>query len=437
MIKYPSNVDFSKFKLPDDKISDDHVKYGLPKKILFCKKCVESNQRPSTTQELKNKPGMVKETIKFNSENICSACEVSEGKLKTDWNLREKELKDLLNGHRKTDGSYDCIVPGSGGKDSIYVSNELKNKYGMHPLTVTWAPHIYTNWGKKNHDKWIDSGQDNILVTPNGLVHRLFTRLALETLFHPFQPFILGQKSIGPRIAAAMNIKLIFYGEHEAEYGSPIEQISSPNLESKYFMTDDLENLYISGLPIENLIQNYGIQKSELLLYLPLNKNLEKKIDVHYYGYYKKWHPQGAYYYAVENADFEASPERTSGTYSKYSSIDDKMDDLHYYTTGIKFGRGRATEDAAQEIRSGEITRKEGISLVKKFDLEYPKRFELELFDYLSISEKKFPVASKMFENPIMDKEYFQKLCNKFRSPHLWKLDGNQFKLRKTVWEET
>ena len=113
------------------------------------------------------------------------------------------------------------------------------------------------------------------------------------------------------------------------------------------------------------------------------------------------------------------------------------MDDLHYYTTGIKFGRGRATEDAAQEIRSGEITREEGILLVKKFDLEYPKRFELELFDYLSIPEKKFPVASKMFENPIMDKEYFQKLCNKFRSPHLWKLDGNQFKLRKTVWEET
>ena len=68
----------------------------------------------------------------------------------------------------------------------------------------------------------------------------------------------------------------------------------------------------------------------------------------------------------MDKAGFEASPERTAGTYSKYSSIDDKIDDLHYYT-GIKFGIGRATEDAAQEIRSGEIDRHEGVQLVKRF----------------------------------------------------------------------
>ena len=80
------------------------------------------------------------------------------------------------------------------------------------------------------------------------------------------------------------------------------------------------------------------------------------------------------------------------------------MDDLHYYTTGIKFGRGRATEDAAQEIRSGEINREEGIQLVKRYDLEYPDRFEKELFQYLSIPSDEFPTASKMFEEPIMSK---------------------------------
>ena len=85
--------------------------------------------------------------------------------------------------------------------------------------------------------------------------------------------------------------------------------------------------------------------------------------------------PQSCYYYSVENTKFEASPERTSGTYSKYNSIDDKVDDLHYYTTFIKFGIGRATYDASQEIRSGDITREEGISLVNKFDGEFPKDF--------------------------------------------------------------
>ena len=166
---------------------------------------------------------------------------------------------------------------------------------------------------------------------------------------------------------------------------------------------------------------------------MPILQNQKSEIEVHYFGYYKKWHPQAAYYYAVEKAGFEASPERTAGTYSKYSSIDDKIDDLHYYTTGIKFGRGRATEDAAQEIRSGEISREEGVLLVKKFDHEYPKRFENVLFDYLSV-DKKLSKAFKMFENPKMDKEYFDRLCNKFRSPHIWYIDGNNFKLRKTVY---
>ncbi|HRE31717.1 MAG TPA: N-acetyl sugar amidotransferase, partial [Candidatus Berkiella sp.] len=86
----------------------------------------------------------------------------------------------------------------------------------------------------------------------------------------------------------------------------------------------------------------------ELEPYLPLNPaNLTTQIEVHYLGYYLKWHPQSCYYYAVEHGGFQASPERTPGTYSKYNSIDDKIDDFHYYTTHTKFGIGRATYDAA------------------------------------------------------------------------------------------
>ena len=64
---------------------------------------------------------------------------------------------------------------------------------------------------------------------------------------------------------------------------------------------------------------------------------------------------------------FKARPFRTQGTYSKYNSIDDKIDDLHYYTTYIKFGIGRATYDASQEIRNNHITREEGVALVNPF----------------------------------------------------------------------
>ena len=63
-------------------------------------------------------------------------------------------------------------MPGSGGKDSVYAAHLLKYKYGMHPLTCTWAPHIYTDWGWANHQAWVHAGFDNILFTPNGKIHK-------------------------------------------------------------------------------------------------------------------------------------------------------------------------------------------------------------------------------------------------------------------------
>jgi hypothetical protein len=136
------------------------------------------------------------------------------------------------------------------------------------------------------------------------------------------------------------------------------------------------------------------------------------------------------------NGNFQVSPERTPGTYSKYNSIDDRIDDFHYYTTYIKFGIGRATYDAAQEIRSGDITREEGIALVRKFDGEFPERFASEIFRYLSLPPTQFPTASRMFEQPVVDRDYFMRLSGQFRSPHLWRNEQGTWVLRKTVFSE-
>ena len=106
------------------------------------------------------------------------------------------------------------------------------------------------------------------------------------------------------------------------------------------------------------------------------------------------------------------------------------MDDLHWYTTYIKFGIGRATYDSSQEIRNGELDLKEGINLVKKYDGEYPKRFEKEIFEYLSINEKEYGEISNLFEQKEMSQKYFFALCDSFRSPHIWTKKLNQWKIR-------
>lgn len=425
-----------KFELPREQLE---AKYGLPDEIKFCSNCVISNQRPNSAIEFQHTSKSKKKTINFNDENVCDACRVAEEKKSAiDWSERERELKELCDKYRKSDGSYDCLVPGSGGKDSFYQAHILKYKYGMNPLTVTWAPHMYTDWGWKNFQAWLGAGFDNYLHTPNPRMHRLMTRLAVENLFHPFQPFMFGQKAFAPKMATMLSIPLIFYGENEAEYGNPIKDNTTALRDWEYFSGDDQSHIYLGGVSVQDLQDHFGVSKVDLDPYIPINpqKLEEKKIEVHYLGYYLPWHPQGAYYYAIEHGGFQASPERTPGTYSKYNSIDDKIDDFHYYTTYIKFGIGRATYDAAQEIRNEEITREEGVALVKKYDGEFPERFVDEIFDYLSIPESEFPVASKMFEQSIMDRDYFDALTDSFRSPHLWKRENGFWKLRDAVWHK-
>jgi N-acetyl sugar amidotransferase len=406
---------------------------------MFCKRCVISNQRPNSAIEYAHIRESKKQTIHLDSECICDACRVTEKKRNTiDWAERDEQLRELCDRYRSRRGYYDCVVPGSGGKDSFYASHVLKTKYGMHPLTVTWAPHIYTDWGWKNFQSWVHAGFDNVLMTPNGKIHRLLTRLAVENLFHPFQPFIIGQKGLAPKIAIRYEIPLVFYGENEAEYGNPISDTESAERDWTYFTTEDKSKVFLGGTSIADLKKYFGLADTDLLAYLPADPvEIErKKIEVYYLGYYLRWHPQGSYYYAVTNGNFQVSPERTPGTYSKYNSIDDRIDDFHYYTTFIKYGIGRATYDAAQEIRSGEITREEGVSLVKKFDGEYPERFAEEIFHYLSLPSSEFPEASQMFEQPIMDRDYFMGLAEQFRSPHLWVYQNRVWKLRRTVYSE-
>ncbi len=410
--------------------------YGLPTDVQFCKRCVISNQRPSSTVEFKNTAGAKKESIRFDAEGVCDACRFAEKKnTGIDWEAREAELRALCDKHRHSDGSYDCLVPGSGGKDSFMTAHLLKYKYGMHPLTVTWAPHVYTPWGWNNFEAWIHAGFDNYLCTPNGRTHRLLTRLAVENLFHPFQTFMLGQKSLAPKMALLFNIPLIFYGENEAEYGNAVADNTSAVRDWKYFASSDPSEVYLGGTSLKDLDEKYGIKKGELAPYLPADPAAVQKLraEVHYLGYYVKWHPQEAFYYASEHGGFQPSPERTPGTYSKYNSIDDRIDDFHYYTTFIKFGIGRATYDAAQEVRNKEITREEGVALVKRFDGEWPERFADEIFKYLSITKEEFPKAYGMFKHPAMDKEYFMKLAEKFRPPHLWEKVGGEWKLKHQV----
>jgi hypothetical protein len=228
----------------------------------------------------------------------------------------------------------------------------------------------------------------------------------------------VGQRIIGPKIAEKFGIPLIMYGENQAEYGNAIKENSTPLMQDRFYKTDNKDQVRLGGLPIRELMTKYDVQEKEFEPYLPI-ANSDFASEVHYLGYYHKWDPQECFYYAVENTGFVPAPERTQGSYSKYSSLDDKIDPFHYYTTLIKFGLGRASYDAAQEIRTGKITREEGVALVKQFDAEFPDKYYEEFCEYIGITDREF--------TEIVDRN---------RSQHIWARKSDGWSLKSPVWDE-
>ena len=282
-------------------------KYGLPLDVKFCTKCTMNNQRPSSTVEFTQKENEKKRTLAIAEDGICEACRYAEKKKLICWEDRHKQLEELCDKYRRNDGRYDVVVPGSGGKDSVQAAHILKYKYNMNPILITWPPAIYTDIGRRNFDAWLNAGFANYTYNQNKKLHRFLTRNAFLNLGHPFQPFILGQKNLAPRLSVLLDIPLVIFGENEAEYGNAIEDNEKPTRDPKYYSAElSIKDLILGGVPAEELMDKHGYKLSDLEAYFPVSPyEIQKtRTEVHYLGFYVKWHPQETYYYSIENSDF-------------------------------------------------------------------------------------------------------------------------------------
>ena len=382
------------------------------KDIFFCKKCVMSNQKvlpsvlTSDTASHENRSN-----ISF-VDGVCAACIEVEKKYTTiDWAKREFEFNKFLDKYRSRNGSFDCIVPGSGGKDSVFQAYILKTKYKMNPLTVTFAPHIYTDVGMKNFHKWPLNGDvQNFLFTPSGRAHSKLTELSFKNMLHPFQPFIFGQKNYPIHMANLLKIPLVVYGESQAENGGEKDEIGEFKMLHRYWTKNKNDKILVAGYDLDELEKKYRITSNDLRFYLPVEKDIAIKNDITviYLGHFEKFDAQENYYLAAKHTDYKTNAERTEQTFSKYRSIDDKIDAFHFYTQYVKGGYGRCSEEASDEIRHKHITREEGVKLVHKYDHEFPKNHFQDFLKYINTSE-----------------EEFYDTLDKFRPDYLWERTGN------------
>ena len=369
----------------------------IMKNILYCKKCLTPSSRPR---------------VVFDEEGICNACiNAMDKSVNIDWQKRRQEFLQIIDSYRSKDGSWDCIVPWSGGKDSSAVAYKLKYEYGMNPLLVTVSPQLPTEVGIYNREGMSKAGFDNMYFRPDQKIHRYLARRFFIERGDQKIPWTTTVNTIPIIMAVKLKIPLVFYAEHgESEYGGKVLSEESKKMRD---FTEVLEHQI--GDDPRNWTDD-SVSEKDLNPYIYPDLDAIKSVDVKalYFGYFHKWSMFENFDYIKEKIDFKTHPNgRTPGTFTNWDSLDDKSDVLYYYMQFIKFGFGRAIRDASRMIQNGHMTREEGLKLAKKYDGEPVIEYFSDMLDYLNFTEKEF-----------------WEVVDKHRNPEIWKNENNTWILR-------
>ena len=350
-------------------------------KLKWCSNCLAMSTRPR---------------ISFDDRGWCNACQWMEKKRTLNWDSREEKLTQLLDKHRRYDGSFDCLVPVSGGKDGSYVAYNLKHKYRMSPLCVTVTPALPLELGEKNLRAFVESGFNHISINPAFEAMRSLNKRGLLEMGFPYYGWLVAIQAAPIRIAAKFGVGLIFYGEDgEVEYGGTTETEKNPIYDVQY-----MKKIYLEG-GYQKVLEGSGITESDLAFFRFPDDDLlaESPIDITHWSYFENWDPYRNYLIAKEHCGLIEAEDTNLGTFTNFSQNDQALYALHTYLMYLKFGFGRANQDASIEIRRGAMDRQQALNLVRIYDGHYPEAFIDTYLDYYQMSKEEFDSVLDKYAN--------------------------------------
>lgn len=346
--------------------------------------------------------------ISFDDRGWCNACVWSEEKKNMDWSPRQQKLLDLLDKYRsKNENGFDCVVPVSGGKDGSYVAYMLKHKYNMNPLAITVRPALSLALGDENLNNFIQSGYNHIHISPNAKVMQKLNKHGFIEKGFPYYGWLIAIKTAVIQTAMNFNIPLIFYGEDgEVEYGGSTESKNKPLYDIEYMKRVYFEGGYEKVLNIVS--SDPEVTEGDLAFWrFPTEQQVsEKNLTFTHWSYYEGWDSYRNYVVAKEYCGLMEKEEGTAGTFTNFAQNDQALYALHAYLMYLKFGFGRATQDAGIEIRRGAMTRDQAINLVSMFDNQFPHDFIDLYLDYYEMSRSEFDAVLDRYAN----KQLFEKI---------------------------
>lgn len=340
-------------------------------------------------------PENAKPTIIFDEHGICSGCRYHESRsqqLDIDWGERERLLTQILQEAKKIaasrGNSHDCIVPVSGGKDSHYQVWLLKVKYGMNPLLVTFNHAFNSPAGNRNLYNLIEkSGCDFVRYTAGLDSVRRISRFMLETVGDLTWHYHAGIRTYPFQVAVERNIPLIVWGEHGFA-----ELTGIVSLEDFVEFTRWTRKEHdMRGYEPHDLVGKGGITEHDIAPYVyPSDEDIARtEVRGIYLSNFVLWNAKRHAELMMREWGFSPITYERERTFNLHSKIEDHANDVHDYLKYLKFGYGRATDDASMEIRHGRMTREQGLALVARYDHVTPSSLEAYC-DFLGISRDTF-----------------------------------------------
>ena len=363
------------------------------KKIKYCNTCMYPETKPD---------------LWFDEDGKCSACINFENRAEIDWGIREKEFREITERYKSKDGSnYDCVIPVSGGKDSTFQVIKVLDA-GLTPLCVTAETDSLSELGRRNLENLKRLGVDHVNVTPNLKVRRKLSRLALREVGDIQWAEHVTIFTIPIQVAVEKNIPLIVWGENsQHEYGGPAAAADNNVLDRRWL--EEFGGML--GMRVTDLVGQDGITRKDLIPYFyPSDEDL-KRVGVTgiFLGYYFPWDGYNNTLLA-QAYGFESYPKPTEGSLVNYENLDNYYHRIHDYFKYIKYGFGRATDQANNHIRRGRLDRKDIVEFLKENDGAYPSI-------YLDR-----PLESVLEEIDVSEEE-FDDICDRFTNKKLFKTD--------------
>ena len=364
--------------------------------ITVCKNCLIPNSKPH---------------VKFKN-GTCSACLFHQKKISINainWKNRKKEFDKLINSVKKKKiDNYHILVPVSGGKDSITQVSKVINK-GLKILAFNVDYGIKTEIGKYNLNLIPKMGVDLMIYKPEQKIHKKLIRDCFLDYGDPDAMSHAMLHAMPLRMAYNLKIPLVFLGENSAEEYSGA--VSKNTMSKKWFKNYALN----FGLDTKIISKKYNINKSNLQNYELIPDDKIKKINPIFCSYFFHWSSKRNFEIAKKYG-FKSLSKNSEGTFRSYVGLDEKINRVHQFLKLLKFGYGRASDHASEEIRNNNMTRQNGLKLVEKYDrVNMSSHVINDFIKHINITRKQFFFTLNKFKNYKIWTKNNKKLISKIK----------------------